>query len=136
MNVIYTPYSFNIQKYGKQSCKIFKPIRSPVGDIRGLLLQQKPTPIHDRAQPGNSHSQKEVLISFHGNISKNILTDLSYLTSNKNGIKNTGMEKEEKVAKKKIDTLAGNTVSKWATRSVIRTVTCGYCSRPHCLFSK
>ena len=37
--------------------------------------------------------------------------------------------------KKKKDTVAGTTVSKWAATNVRRTVTCENCRRPRCLFS-
>ena len=74
-----TPYSFSIQKYGKQSCTYFKPIRAPVGAIPDLFLQRQPTPIHYKNLTGHFLSQKEVLVIFNEKTSTNIPTDLSCL---------------------------------------------------------
>ena len=87
-----------------------------------------------KKRSGNLLSRKKVLVIFHENNSTNIPTDLYCLTSNKTGVKNTIMQKEDKAVKNKIDIAAGNNVSNWYSNSVIGTVVYRYCSRPRCLF--
>eukprot|EP00957_Ditylum_brightwellii_P034161 2588940-Ditylum_brightwellii.AAC.1 len=44
LHVTQTPYSFSIQKCGKDSCCICAPFCSKEGKQRDLVLQQQPTP--------------------------------------------------------------------------------------------
>jgi hypothetical protein len=112
-----TPYSFSIQKCGEKDCAVCKPISTPEGEIRNIVMQRQPTPIQDPSRPGHFYPRVKALSKFKDDPAS--LLNLFDLPSKNPKSTSKSQEKERK-----------------AQRSVRNSVACWECGKQRCLFSK
>ena len=129
---VITPYSLSIQKCGKRTCSICKPIRSPEGDVRDIVMQRQPTPKKDTARRGHYLTRQKTLAEFEGDLDDTSkmkrLTDTSCLPSK--------VPQKLPPQKRNIDVKNGKTLKSWDASYVRQSVHCEECARPRCIFAK
>lgn len=129
---VITPYSLSIQKCGKSTCSICKPIRSPEGDVREIVMQRQPTPKKDTARRGHYLTRQKALAEFKDDLDNTSkmkrLTDTSCLPSK--------VTHKLPPQKRKVDVDNGRPLKSWDASYVRQSVDCEECARPRCIFAK
>ena len=122
--------SYSIKRCGDVAC--CGECRSPVGDVRNLVMQRQPTPILDPIRKGH-FLRREQAFGESTTLPRDALVDLSDLPLN---VGDPKKEDAKKRTKRDVDVTKALGLKSWDGKKVRAIVTCYHCMKRRCICAR